>query len=130
MNKIQATIISIESQNNISLVRLETASNIFSALILNLHKKASIGAECNVLFKENEVMVAHKNYTLISARNRFVSKVKQIETDNIFARITFEFSGTEITSLITKEASKALNIKVGEEFVWFVKSNEVALEFK
>ncbi|RDU63930.1 molybdopterin-binding protein [Helicobacter sp. MIT 14-3879] len=132
MNTIQAKIISIKRNKDIALIKLEVldSNNIFSALILDFNTKDTsfINNEIyNVVFKESEVMLCHKDYALISARNKFNSIVIKIEEDDIFARIYFKFEKYTITSLITKEAKDSLNVKINEEFGWFVKSNEVML---
>lgn len=129
MNKINAEIVNIQNEKNISLIKLKDKhNNIFSVLMLDFdNQNIHPGLECYLIFKESEVMVAH---TLdISARNKFRSKVKNIEEDSIFARIGFDFCGETIYSLITKEAKNELDIKINDNLIWFVKSNEIILEF-
>lgn len=129
MNTFRAKIISIERESSAILVKLDSAGNVFSAFMLDFDGKVRVGAECNVLFKESEVMVCDKTYERISARNRFISAIESIEEDGILARIIFRFNGDFVASLITKEAKDALGLAVGAEFAWFVKSNEIMLEF-
>ena len=131
MNKIQATIINIKKESNAALVKLQDKhDNIFSVLMLDFdNNDINIGLVCDIIFKESEVMVAHTQSVNLSARNKFEGKVQNIEEDSIFARISFDFYGTNINSLITKEARKDLNINVGDTFIWFVKSNELILQY-
>ena len=131
MNKIQAKIINIKKENNAALVKLQDKhDNIFSVLMLDFdNNDINIGLVCDIIFKESEVMVAHTQSVNLSARNKFEGKVQNIEEDSIFARISFDFYGTNINSLITKEARKDLNINVGDTFIWFVKSNELMLQY-
>lgn len=131
MNKIQAKIINIKKESNAALVKLQDKhDNIFSVLMLDFdNNDINIGLVCDIIFKESEVMVAHTQSVNLSARNKFEGKVQNIEEDSIFARISFDFYGTNINSLITKEARKDLNINVGDTFIWFVKSNELMLQY-
>lgn len=129
MNKFSAIIKDIKKEDNVAYLKLDSNGYIFSALILDFNNSISIGSKCNILFKENEVMVAHKNYKFISARNRFISPIIEIVEDTIFARIAFSFNNTKIYSLITKEAKNELGLALGGEFMWFIKSNEITLEF-
>ena len=131
MNKIQAKIINIKKESNAALVKLQDKhDNIFSVLMLDFdNNDINIGLVCDIIFKESEVMVAHTQSVNLSARNKFEGKVQNIEEDSIFARISFDFYGTNINSLITKEARKDLNINVGDTFIWFVKSNELILQY-
>lgn len=129
MNKIEAKVIKIKKEKNAALIKLKYKENIFSAFILNFDDKISIGMKCNILFKENEVMICDKEYKKISARNLFNAKIKNIEEDNIFARILFDFNDITISSLITREAKEALNLEIGAIFGFFIKSNELTLEY-
>lgn len=131
MNKIQAKIINIKKESNAALVKLQDKhDNIFSVLMLDFdNNDINIGLVCDIIFKESEVMVAHTQSVNLSARNKFEGKVQNIEEDSIFARISFDFYGTNINSLITKEARKDLNINIGDTFIWFVKSNELMLQY-
>ena len=146
MNKIRARIVKITKSGAVALVKfesLESSANpkgdlanqasanlaIFSAVLLDFAENLTLGDECSVIFKESEVMIASLD-SRVSARNCFESRITKIECDEIFARIFLDFGGIQITALITKEASAELNLKVGENMLWFVKANEVMVEFK
>lgn len=146
MNRIRTKIAKITKSGAVALVKFESLKSsanpngdlanqsianpaIFSAVLLDFAKNLAQGNECNVIFKESEVMIATLD-SRVSARNCFESRIVKIECDEIFARIFLDFDGTQITALITKEASLELNLKVGEIVLWFVKSNEVMVEFK
>lgn len=129
MNKIPCVVKSIQKQDKIALVKLSNGSNIFSVLMIDYDARIQENMNVEILFKESEVMVCAKECELISARNRFVGEIKDIEVDEIFARISFIFEEFSIKSLITKEAKEALGLEVGSEFAWFVKSNEISISF-
>lgn len=145
MNKIRAKIANVLKRGNVALVKLNAldSSAELTALVLdfqsdnvaqnlatnqaqNFTQNLKIGAECNAIFKESEVMIALQN-SRVSARNCFNARIVKIECDEIFARIYLDFE--LLTALITKDACDALNLKVGNEILWFVKSNEVMIEF-
>lgn len=127
VNKIRVKIANITKSGSVALVKLDSleSSAQLTALVLDFSDNLVLGAECNAIFKESEVMIALLD-SCVSARNCFKARIAKIECDEIFARIFFE----SLTALITKEACDALNLKIGDEILWFVKSNEVALEFK
>lgn len=137
MNKIRAKIANVLKSGSVALVKLNAveSSAQLSALVLDFQSdnvaqnqmpNLKIGAECNAIFKESEVMIALLD-SRVSARNCFKARIVKIECDEIFARIFLDFES--LTALITKEACDALNLKVGKEILWFVKSNEVMIEF-
>ncbi|NLY03402.1 MAG: transporter, partial [Campylobacter sp.] len=55
------------------------------------------------------------------------SKVISIEKGEILSQIDFSFIDGIISSIITTNALNALDIKEQEEFLWFVKANEVSV---
>lgn len=130
MNKIKVRIKNITKSSLCAFIKLESLESnaVFSSILLDFDGRFTLGSECNAIFKENEVFIADKNYHKISARNRFISPITAIECDDIFARIFLAFEGQTITSLITREAALELDLKIGEEVLWFVKSNEVMIE--
>lgn len=144
MNKIRAKIANVLKRGSVALVKLNAldSSAELTALVLdfndnfaqnlatnqaqNFTQNLKIGAECNAIFKESEVMIALLD-SRVSARNCFKARITKIECDEIFARIFLDFKS--LTALITKEACDALNLNIGNEILWFVKSNEVMIEF-
>lgn len=131
MNKIRVKIINVAKSGGVALVKLNAveSNTQLTALVIDFNDNLVLGVEYNAIFKESEVMIAML-HSHVSARNCFKAHITQIECDDIFARIFMDFSQQVITSLITKEAMIELNLKVGDEILWFVKSNEVMLEFK
>lgn len=128
MNKIKVKIANVLKSGSVALVKLNAveSSAQLTALVLDFNDNLALGTECNAIFKESEVMIALLD-SCVSARNCFKARIIKIERDEIFARIFLDFES--LTALITKEACDALNLKIGKEILWFVKSNEVALEF-
>lgn len=132
MNKIPATIKHIYSQQNVAFIKLESCGvykQELNALLLDFDKRMQIGLKCNAVFKESEVLVSRS--PLLSARNQIIASIDNIKQDEIFARIFFgkNLFGFSLTSLITKEARESLGLKIGEEVIFCIKSNEIMLEF-
>jgi len=68
------------------------------------------------------------NYLKISARNRLKGKVVSIDKDGLMAKVRVEISApASITSIITKDATEDLNLKVGDQVEAIVKSTEVMI---
>ncbi|RMD45877.1 MAG: transporter, partial [Aquificota bacterium] len=63
----------------------------------------------------------------ISLSNRIETTVKDIKKGKILTQLRLSFSNKEITSIITTESAKRLNLKVGDKVVAFIKANEVSL---
>jgi molybdopterin-binding protein len=129
MNTLRGTIISIKHEDSLMLVCIDIKGQIFSSLILanDNDKWIEVGSNVDVLFKETEVMIATKE-SLVSARNSFVSIIKDIENGKLLSSVTFDFNGSEINAIVTIDSINDLKCNIGNDFRWFVKTNEVIIK--
>ena len=128
MNVIRAEIKEIQSQESLALVHCSAQGEDFCALILDYEnmRNMTVGASVELIFKEAEVMIATED-SRVSARNSFVSEIKNIKQGVLLAQVEFDFHGIPVFALITRESSEELGLKVGESMRWFVKVNEISL---
>ncbi|PAF52525.1 TOBE domain-containing protein [Helicobacter sp. 13S00477-4] len=129
MNRILCKIESIFYDEGLIFIRLRSGKHFLSAMLLESQHILEVGREVYAIFKETEVMVCDEGYSKISARNRFVSRVVKVELGGVIARVIFMFEGREISSLISLEAYRELEVGIDKKFGWFVKSSEVMLEY-
>ncbi len=129
MNILEGKIVSIEKVDEFLSLNILVGDKNFFAVVLYSDTLSwmQTGQRANLIFKEMEVMIATLS-SKISARNAFVSKIKEIEMGELFANVIFDFEGKEISSVITKHSCKELGCREGSEFIWFVKSNEVTIQ--
>lgn len=127
MNKLTGFIQEIKSCDDIVQISIDIKGEIFTSLILSSNEVYKIGQKINILFKETEVMIGSVS-SKISARNAFICKITEIKNGEILSSISFDFYGDKIVSIITKNALLDLNCKENEEFMWFVKSNEISIQ--
>ncbi|ABB44202.1 conserved hypothetical protein [Sulfurimonas denitrificans DSM 1251] len=126
MNRVSGVIKEIKKSGEIEHLIIDTKNELFSALILSGNESYKIGQSVYLLFKESEVMIATLE-SMVSARNSFISKIIEIEEGEILANVTFDFYGSKISSIITKDALREFTCRVGDEKRWFVKSNEISI---
>ncbi|MFA5455411.1 MAG: hypothetical protein WC272_08845 [Sulfurimonas sp.] len=129
MNILEGKIVSIKKVDEFVSLNIEVKDKIFSAVVLDSDTLSwmQTGQSANIIFKEMEVMIATVS-SRVSARNAFVSKIKEVETGALFANVVFDFDGEEISSIITKQSCQELGCVEDGEFIWFVKSNEVTIQ--
>ncbi len=61
----------------------------------------------------------------VSGRNQLVGRVIEIKIEGLLAQIKLSIGGQVITSIITSEGARELNLKVGETAAALIKSTEV-----
>jgi molybdopterin-binding protein len=61
----------------------------------------------------------------ISGRNKLFGKITEMRYDGLLAQVSIEIDGQTITSIITSDAARDLNLKKGVSVYALVKSTEV-----
>jgi molybdopterin-binding protein len=64
----------------------------------------------------------------LSARNRLVGKVTEIEFGGVVAHVVMRVGDNAIESVITKRGAEEMRLKVGDTVAVVIKSTEVMLE--
>ncbi len=65
---------------------------------------------------------------ILSARNRLVGKVTEVEFDNVVAHVVVSVGDNMIESVITKRSAEEMKLKIGDTVSAVIKSTEVMLE--
>jgi len=127
MNSIKAKISAIKHYEGIMQIGVVFYSESLSVLLLSADEHYRVDESVELLFKETEVMLASLE-SKVSARNSFVSPIISLRRGEILAQVAFDFHGTPINAIITKDALDDLGYGVGDVCRWFVKSNEITLQ--
>ncbi len=129
MNILNGKIIELLNEGEIVIVKISIKEQIFKVLMLDLHslQDLKIGTKIQVLFKEHELGFALP-HSILSVENSFLAKIKSIKKGKILYHIFFNFKGDEISSIITKEKALELKLEEGQEWLCFVKENDIILK--
>lgn len=128
MNALPATIAAVETAGSISHVDTDVAGLRLTATLVGADLETegwAPGQPVTLLFAETEVALAKNLSGLISLRNRIPAAVVAIERGRILARITLEFAGHRLVSIITTRASQALSLVVGDHVEAMIKANDM-----
>ena len=114
-----------------AIVKLETAGGNKVSSTISLEAvdelKLTEGKKACIFVKATEVMMANENLR-ISARNQWKGVIKEIKEGAVNDIVKLEIEdGVIISSTISMEAVKDLNLKVGNNAVAIVKSTSVML---
>lgn len=129
MNKIPCVIENILYDENLIYLSLSFKEYFLSVMLLKDNKVLDLKSKVNVIFKETQVGICDKSYTQIGVKNKFISKVIDFEESLYLVRVIFDFEGIEISALILKDEFEKLSIQKDKDFMWFVKSWELMLEY-
>ena len=130
MNTIKGEISAIISSGNISMIEAKVEDTIMAAIVIGNPQNTTylkIGKKIELLFKESEVSIARDFIGFISMRNQLEGPILKIERGDVFSKITFDFKGHQLVSLITSGSAKRLNLRTGDIITGLIKANEVIL---
>jgi len=130
MNRLPGIILSIESNEHLSLVDVKAGQVTYTAMLMETPAIApylKVGNEVEILFKETEVSLAKNLSGEISLRNIVRGTVKVIRSGDILCEVVLNCDGQMLTSIITQRAVRRLELKEGDVVDAMVKANEVSL---
>lgn len=130
MNRLPGTIAAVEVHGSIALVEAAVGEHRFTATLIGAGDEVAawtVGMPVTLLFKETEVSLAKNLSGLISMRNRIPVTVTAIERGRLLTKVTLDFNGHAIESVITTRSSHALALAVGDSVEGLVKANEMTL---
>ena len=130
MNKLPATIKSIQQSGTILLVDAAVDDQVFSVLMIESLVRPEwleVGAPVDLVFKETEVSLGKDLKGLITTRNRMPCTVMELDEGELLCKIGLQFRQFTISSVVTTRAVRALKIVPGDVLDALVKANEVSL---
>ncbi|MCX6153506.1 MAG: TOBE domain-containing protein [Candidatus Kapabacteria bacterium] len=130
MNRLTGYITEIQSNEQISLVKVKAEDLIFTSIVLDTMETSDylkIGNKCSIYFKETEVIISKDLTPDISIRNRIICFIKSIKHGQLLSQVNLKFANSEISSIITTSACKELNLQPDDHVLALIKTNEVSL---
>ncbi len=129
MNTLKGQVISVESQTNLSLVRVDADGIVISAVVTDTPSSAPYlneGSVVAVLFKEGDVIIG-KGPVNVSLRNQIPATVSSIEHGQLLSKIHLLHEHTNLASIITSKSVKRLNLQKGDQVMAMIKTNEILI---
>ena len=127
MNRLRGTITAVESAGHVRLVDVNVNGAAFSAILLEATERLRPGAAVTLAFKETEVSLAKNLSGLISLRNRLPAQVRAVEKGQVLAKVTLDYQGLDVVSIITTRSAERLDLKAGDAVEALVKANEMTI---
>ncbi len=129
-NKIRGIVTDVRCEGVMGIVKVEAGNehltaSITAASVADL--KLEPGSKVVAVVKATEVMMAN-DYVQMSARNQLKGTISGLTRDPLMAIVKLDVPGDiGITSIISAEAAKQLNLRVGEEAVAVIKATSVMI---
>lgn len=130
MNILNGIIEELSVNGALSLAYIRVGETRFTVIVIDTPETVSylkVGNPIQVIFKETEVIIGKGTGHQVSLQNKLVGQIRKIESGALLSKIMLETSAGRITSVITTNAVKKLQLKEGNEVTAMIKTNEIMI---
>ena len=130
MNILKGTIEKLTVSGSLTLIGIKVDTVNMSAIVIDTPKTApylKVGNTITVVFKETEVIIGKGNTDEISLRNKFKGTIEVLESKELLSKISIKTNVGKISSIITTNAVKQLQLELGTAVTAMVKTNEILI---
>lgn len=131
MNILQGTISSVQTDGQLSLVKVSVNNTVWSAIVIDTPQTLHYLKEntpVKLVFKETEVIISKDNPGNISLQNQVNGKVTVLDKQPLLCKVTMQTDVGKIVSIITANATDQLHLAEGSQVTAMVKTNEIMIE--
>ncbi len=131
MNRIKGHIKTIEVSGSLSIVFVDIGHKIvLKSIVIETPETAHYLKEKNkvfLLFKETEVIIANPLAVETSVENNIPALITELEIGKLLCRVVLQAKFGVVSSIISTNAFKRLNLKVNDNVLVLIKMNEIML---
>lgn len=128
MNKFSAKITKIQSLENLNIVYFDFCNQTLSMMSLDLNEKVKIGCEVILTAKPTHIAIAKEFSGDISYSNQLAAKILEISNGELLSSIKLSIADATCESVITKNSSLRMNLKVDDRVTLFIKASELSIK--
>lgn len=123
MNKIKAKVTDIKSSKDLYHIFLGSKAGNLGLVMLSCEFK--VGDELEACFKESSVAVMKDKTEKISYSNQIKVEITEVYFGEILTKIVAKSDECILTSVITTNSAKRLELKKGDKVVFLVKATDM-----
>jgi molybdopterin-binding protein len=127
MSKLIATITNIESVDSLNVVSFDCNGYLLKMMSLELDESVKIGVEVSLGIKSTSIGIAKDSSTLLSYSNQLDVVVQEIDNGLLLSSIKLSFDSYILESIITRDSTKKMDLKIGERVLALIKANDISI---
>lgn len=128
-NQLKGIIKEIQEGSVNSIVTIDLGNNNTISATISIESvnklDIAVNKEAYAIIKATEVMVATDDIIGLSARNKFKGTISSVKEGAVNAIVTIDLGTSSISSTISMESVKDLNLSVGKEAFAIIKATSV-----
>lgn len=127
MSSFIAKVSEIQNCETLHIVKFDFHTQILTMMSLDLDAKLQVGVNVKLIVKPTHIMLAKNFSAEISCSNKLNARILSVENGELLSSLRLGIFEGELESIITREASNAMQIKVGDELVAFIQESELSI---
>ena len=127
MSKLIATVSKIQNSSSLHIVEFDFKGVTLSMMSLDLNTNIQIGTKVSLVVKPTHISIAKEFNGKISYSNQIKATIESIDNGKLLSSVKLKILDTSLESIITLEASKRLNLKVGDDVIAFINESELSI---
>jgi len=128
MSNLIATVLTIESCNNLHIVEFDFNGQTLSMMSLELDENIKIASKVLLAIKPTHIAIGKSFLGDLSYSNQLKSKIKSMQNGKLLSSIILDLgNAVEIESIITKKSSVRLNLKKLDEVTAIIKASDISI---
>lgn len=127
MNRFEATVTKIQTEQNLNIVNFEFESHKLAMMSLDLDERLKPSSIVLLSVKPTHIAIAKEFSGVVSYSNQLDSKIVEVQNGKLLSSIKLSVNGKLFESIITKESSKRMNLEVGDMVKIFIKASDLSI---
>lgn len=127
MNKISATVVTIQNVQNLTQVTFATAAGELKMMGLELPQNIKQNTQVILTCKATNIAIAKRSDTMLSFSNQLRVTIKAIEMGELLCSLLLAYDETLLESIITADSARRMQLQVGESVTALIKSSDLSI---
>lgn len=127
MNYIKASVTSIDSFENITVVGFEAGNAALVMMALELDGSLQVGSVVTLTLKATTISLAKEKSAMLSISNQLPVRIQSIDNGKLLSSVKLLFGDTLMESVITKNSAVRMGLKTEDEIVALIKASDLAI---
>lgn len=127
MNKFIAQVSEITSCDNLHIVKFTSFSEELFMMSLDISEKIAVGDRVELIVKPTNVAIAKDFSAKVSYSNQLPCTIESMDNGELLSSLKLDFHGMVLESIITLNAVKRMDLRVGERITAFIKASDLSI---
>lgn len=127
MNRFFATVTKIQTKENLNIVNFEFASHKLTMMSLDLDESLRVNSQVTLSVKPTHIALAKDFVGVVSYSNQLGAEIVEVENGELLSSIKLSVGDAMFESIITKDSSTRMDLKVGDMVKIFMKASELSI---